>query len=121
MHLPTRDARDPANRELRVALTAAGTLAAYHAARDRPDDLRALAGGGAEAVLDPPRLRDRPLAPARAAQAAADALADELGNVTPTLLISGKLWPRPPWELDLLLTCHPEQLAPLRETARPMV
>ena len=114
LHLPTRDARDPAHRELRVALTAAGTLAAYHAARDRPDDLRALAGGGAEAVLPALAAGDRPLAPARAAQAAADALAGELGNVTPTLLVSGKLWPRPLWELDLLLTCHPEALAPLR-------
>jgi hypothetical protein len=119
VHLPTRDTRDPTNRPLRVALTAAGTLAAYHAARDRPDQLRALLAGGPQAVLPALGAGDRPLAPARTAQAAADALAAELGNVTPTLLVSGKLWPRPVWELDLLLTCHPEALAPLRRPASP--
>ena len=119
VHLPTRDTSDPTNRPLRIALTAAGTLAAYHAARDWPDDLRALAAGGPEAVLPALGAGDRPLAPARVAQAAADALAAELGNVTPTLLVAGKLWPRPAWELDLLLTCHPDALAPLRRPAAP--
>jgi len=118
VHLPTRDARQPADRELRVAITAAGTVEAFQAARDRSSDLLQLAAGGAGAVLahlgEAGAAGGERLDAARAAQAGADGLADAVERATPTLLVNGRPWGRPAWELDTLLSCYPDRLPWLR-------
>ncbi len=113
VHLPTQPGADPAVRELRVALTAEGSAAAFTRVRDDGVRWLAVAARGAEAVLAD--LADGPAAAsllddARTAQTAASLLAEQTGRSTPTILVEGRRWTRPLWELDVLLSCHPERL-----------
>ena len=113
VHLPTRNPREAADRELRVGITAAASLAAFHAARDRGPELLDAARAGAASVLSTLGIVSGNMLgridAARAAQAGADLLADTLQRVTPTLLVDGRPWGRTAWELELLLSCYPER------------
>lgn len=123
VHVPTAD-HDEADRDLRLALLAAGTPDAYHAVKEQLAELRELATAGSAAALDAlggPAFPDG-LARARAGADAADALLDAAGGVTPTVLFANKVWNAPIGDLETLLVKHPSTLAALVATsgaARP--
>ncbi|HKQ61311.1 MAG TPA: vitamin K epoxide reductase family protein [Candidatus Polarisedimenticolaceae bacterium] len=117
-HLPPRDSRNPADRELCAALSTLGLLAGgeqtlhvYGAVKDRPwHHLELARTGGAARVLHDYLAPDVDVAAAlergRAAVDAADRLATRLRRGTPALLLNGRPWEGTLDDLERLLADH---------------
>lgn len=122
VHVPPRDPRSSADRELCAALTTVGMLAGAEQAlfvlkEIKRDPRRWLdtARGGAERVLAQ-LLREEDinrevLRGAREMVAAADRVNEALRRGVPSLLLNGRLWDAPLEDLDRLLSHHREALA----------
>jgi uncharacterized membrane protein len=121
MHLPPRDPRSDADRELCVALTAVGILAGpeqtifvFGAVKKDTHRWLRLAEGGAERVLEQLLRKEdvtpETLARARSAVAAADRTNAATRRGVPSLLLNGRQWDAPLSDLDALLTRHRDAL-----------
>jgi len=121
LHLPPRDPRSEADRELCAALTAVGILAGTEQTvfvfgivkKDTRRWLR-LAEGGAERVLEQ-LLRKEDVTPeilahARNVVSTADRTNAVMRRGVPSLLLNGRLWDAPLTDLDALLSQHRDAL-----------
>ncbi|MFN7967488.1 MAG: vitamin K epoxide reductase family protein [Acidobacteriota bacterium] len=121
LHFPVRDQVSANDRQLCVALAAAGTPAFFQKVKAEFSRFVALIDqGGAEAALRFAELTVPDLRVAEAAVTAATTLHRSLSRGTPALILHGRPWEGSIEDLDMLLTKHPQVLAALLRLSLPL-
>lgn len=121
MHFPVRDQIGLIDRQLCVALTAAGTPAFFQQVKTGFGRFLAIVEqGGPAAALTSAGLGVPDLSAAEAAVTAATTLHRSLSRGTPALLVHGRPWEGSIEDLDMLLTQNPNLLATMLRVSFPV-